>query len=144
MAGPEVGAYAVAVGGVVLVARWAALAAMRPAPLLLAGVWCASWTLMAATMRVVPYARRDQGGLATRVPRPRRGGVARGRRGGAVALAGGWRLLAGPVAVAAGAAAGVGVVLLGRRQLGGFTGDVLGAAGVIAETVALIVAAAKW
>ncbi len=144
MAGPEVGAYAVAVGGVVLVARWAALAAMRPAPLLLAGVWCASRTLMAATMRAVPYARRDQGGLATAflgrsaVASLVVGGVA------AVALAGGWRLLAGPVAVAAGVAAGAGVVILGRRQLGGFTGDVLGAAGVVAETVALIVAAARW
>jgi cobalamin synthase len=34
--------------------------------------------------------------------------------------------------------------VLARRRLGGFTGDVLGAAGVVGETVGLIVAAAKW
>jgi adenosylcobinamide-GDP ribazoletransferase len=144
MAAPEVGAYAVAVGVVVLVARWAALATIRPAPLLLAGVWCASRTLMAATMRAVPYARSREGGLATAfLGRTAAASVVAGGLG-ALALAGGWRFLAGPVAVAAGVAAGIGVVLLGRRQLGGFTGDVLGAAGVVAETVALIVAAAKW
>jgi adenosylcobinamide-GDP ribazoletransferase len=37
-----------------------------------------------------------------------------------------------------------GVALLARRRIGGFTGDVLGAAGVIGETVALVLAAAKW
>ncbi|MGI8882353.1 MAG: adenosylcobinamide-GDP ribazoletransferase, partial [Jatrophihabitans sp.] len=52
--------------------------------------------------------------------------------------------LRGGVAVAAGIAAGAGVLLLGRRRLGGFTGDVLGAAGVTGETVSLVVAAAKW
>src|SRR5205085_224245 len=36
------------------------------------------------------------------------------------------------------------VALLARRRIGGFTGDVLGAAGVIGETVALVIAAAKW
>jgi cobalamin synthase len=41
-------------------------------------------------------------------------------------------------------AAGAGVVALARRRLGGFTGDVLGAAGLVAETVALLVAAARW
>jgi adenosylcobinamide-GDP ribazoletransferase len=63
---------------------------------------------------------------------------------GAVALAAAWRTVAGPVAVVSGVAAGVGVVLLARRKLGGFTGDVLGAAGVVAETVGLFVASAKW
>jgi adenosylcobinamide-GDP ribazoletransferase len=48
------------------------------------------------------------------------------------------------VAVAAGMLAAIGVVLFARRKLGGFTGDVLGAAGVVGETVALVVAAAKW
>jgi len=36
------------------------------------------------------------------------------------------------------------VVGLAWRRLGGYTGDVLGAAGVVAETVGLLVAAAKW
>ena len=62
----------------------------------------------------------------------------------ALALAAAWRHVAGPAAVASGALAGGAVILLGRHQLGGFTGDVLGAAGVISETVGLLVAAAKW
>jgi cobalamin synthase len=36
------------------------------------------------------------------------------------------------------------VIQFGRRRIGGFTGDVLGAAGVLGETVALVVAAARW
>ncbi|MDQ1394475.1 MAG: adenosylcobinamide-GDP ribazoletransferase [Acidimicrobiaceae bacterium] len=143
MSSPEVGAFGVAVGGAVLLARWAALATIRPAPLLVAGLWCSSRTLMAGVMRVVPYAR-DGGGLAS---------AFLGRAGGvaivlgivtALALAAGWRGVAGPAAILAAVGGGVGVVLLARRKVGGFTGDVLGAAGVVAETVGLIVAAAKW
>jgi adenosylcobinamide-GDP ribazoletransferase len=49
------------------------------------------------------------------------------------------------VVFAAGALAGFGAVLaLAWRRLGGYTGDVLGAAGVVAETVGLLVAAARW
>jgi cobalamin synthase len=49
--------------------------------------------------------------------------------------------VATPVALAAGFVA---VVALAVRRLGGYTGDVLGAAGVVAETVGLVVAAARW
>jgi adenosylcobinamide-GDP ribazoletransferase len=38
----------------------------------------------------------------------------------------------------------VAVASLARRRIGGFTGDVLGAAGVVGETVGLLVLAAKW
>lgn len=143
MAGPEVGAFAVAVGGAALIARWASLASLPPAPLLLAGLWCASRTLMTAVVAFVPYARRE-GGLAAafmggKKVVPLATGVV-----GALALAAGWRLVAGPVAVIAALASGVAVVALARRRLGGFTGDVLGAAAVVAETVGLLVAAAKW
>jgi adenosylcobinamide-GDP ribazoletransferase len=48
------------------------------------------------------------------------------------------------LAVAAAFAAGALVILFAQRRIGGFTGDVLGAAGVIGETVGLLVAAAKW
>jgi cobalamin synthase len=41
-------------------------------------------------------------------------------------------------------AAFVAVVAFAVRRVGGYTGDVLGAAGVIAETAGLIVAAARW
>ena len=44
----------------------------------------------------------------------------------------------------AGVTAGVLVVVLAVRRIGGFTGDVLGAAGVVTETVALVVASARW
>jgi cobalamin synthase len=36
------------------------------------------------------------------------------------------------------------VLLLSLRRLGGVTGDVLGAAGLVGETVGLVVAAARW
>jgi adenosylcobinamide-GDP ribazoletransferase len=48
------------------------------------------------------------------------------------------------VAVLAGLAGGSSVVAFARRRLGGFTGDVLGAAGVVTETVALVVMSARW
>jgi cobalamin synthase len=49
------------------------------------------------------------------------------------------------VLVAASGLAGFGaVVAFAWRRLGGYTGDVLGAAGLIAETVGLVVAAARW
>lgn len=143
MASPEVGAFAVAVGGGMLLARWAAVASLSPTPLLLAALWCASRTLMAVVIRLVPYAR-EGGGLATAFLGP--AGLAAVIVGGAAALglAAWWRPVAGPAAVVSGVVAGIGVVAVARKRLGGFTGDVLGAAGVIAETVGLIVASAKW
>jgi adenosylcobinamide-GDP ribazoletransferase len=146
MAGPEVGAFGVAVAAVVMLSRWVSLASLPVAPLLLAGLWCGSRTAMAIVVRTQPYARaeRDGGGLATaflgagRVVPLAAGGV------GALVMAGLWRPVAGPAAVAAGGLAATGVIALARRQLGGFTGDVLGAAGIVGETVGLLVAAARW
>jgi cobalamin synthase len=40
--------------------------------------------------------------------------------------------------------AGGGVLWLSLRRIGGYTGDVLGAFGVVAETAGLLVSAAKW
>ena len=62
----------------------------------------------------------------------------------ALALAVWWHPLAGPAALAGAAAGGAVVATLAQRRLGGFTGDVLGATGVVAETVGLVVAAARW
>ena len=62
----------------------------------------------------------------------------------AVALAAAARGLGGAIAVVAGSAVAASVVALSRRRVGGFTGDVLGAAGVMGETAALVVAAARW
>jgi adenosylcobinamide-GDP ribazoletransferase len=143
MAEPTVGAYGVAVLGAVLLLRFTALTSMDPDVLLIAGIWCASRTAMAVAARAVPYARAD-GGLATALL----GGD--WRPVGFVGLVGalGLAAVAGGVtasfAVVVGLVASGGVVGLATRRLGGFTGDVLGAAGVVGETVALVVAAARW
>jgi adenosylcobinamide-GDP ribazoletransferase len=49
----------------------------------------------------------------------------------------------GARAVVAGWVSGALVLVLARRRIGGFTGDVLGAAGVVCETAGLVMAAAK-
>lgn len=143
MAEPTVGAYGVAVLGAALLLRFTALASMAPDVLLLTAIWCGSRTAMAVAARALPYARAG-GGLATAL------------------LGGGWHVVAlvglvgtlalavladgdaVPLAVVVGLLASAGVVALAKRRLGGFTGDVLGAAGVVGETVALVVAAARW
>lgn len=142
MADPRAGGFAVVTVILVLGLRVAALDALEPDPLLLAGVWAMARAAMAVTLATVPYARRD--GLASSF-------VAAPLAPGLAGLAGGLAL----VVVAHGALPGlaVGLALVGTaamvvglawRRLGGFTGDVLGAAGVVAETLALVVAAARW
>jgi cobalamin synthase len=145
---PSVGAFGIAAGAAVLLARYAALETLRPSILLLVGIWCGSRAVMAVIPSVLHYARADTGGLATSFLGQGRvvpGIVALGT-GVAGALCGTmlWRPLGGAVAVAGGLVA-VGLVLwLAVRRIGGFTGDVLGAAGLMFETVALVVAAARW
>jgi len=144
MSAPDIGAFGLGVATLTLILRVSCLAVIVPAPLLLIGLWVASRSLMAATIAGVPYAK-DDGGLASAflVGRPR--ALVLFVPGAALAmLAGyGWHPLWGTGAVVAGLTAGGAVVALGRRQLGGFTGDVLGAAGMVAETVGLLVAAAR-
>jgi adenosylcobinamide-GDP ribazoletransferase len=101
----------------------------------------------AGVVGAVPYVRHD--GLATAFGggTHRRGVVQPLTIGGAVlgaGLAAAWRVPPGPVAVAVALVAGAGVVWFAWRRLGGYSGDVLGAAGIIAETVGLLVAAARW
>jgi adenosylcobinamide-GDP ribazoletransferase len=145
MDGPEVGAFGVGAAVASLLLRWAALAALTPSPLLLGALWCASRTMMAATVLGEPYARPETG-----LVRPFRGA---GPRAEVVAAAGIltaallgflWRPVPGPLAVLGCVFAALGVVALARRRIGGFTGDVLGAAGVVGETAGLLVAAARW
>jgi len=146
MAGPEVGAFAVAAAGITLLVRWASLASMRPSIALVAALWMASRTWMAVAVVAVPYARLG-GGLASAFRGRGQGGVI---PVGVVALlaagvlAATWRPVAGPVAVAVATLAAAAVVAFAWRRVGGFTGDVLGAAGVLGETVGLLAACGRW
>lgn len=143
MAAPDAGAFGVGAAATVLLLRWVALAALRPAVLLVGGLWCLSRTLMAAVARTRTYARGEGGLAAIFAGRTNwfalAGGVAAG-----IALCAGWRPVPGAAAAAAALAAGTLVVILAERRIGGFTGDVLGAAAVVAETAGLVVAAARW
>lgn len=146
MAEPDVGAFGVAVVVTFLLARFAAFASIAPDIALVAGVWCASRSLMVLATGCVRYARAEGGLASAFLVADRRGPIIVGMAGivagGALAAWGaGW---AGVASVASLVVAGVGLFGLARARLGGFTGDVLGAAGVVGETVALLVATAKW
>lgn len=153
MAEPEVGTFAAVALGVVLISRTAALAALEPSPSLLAAIYCSSRSVMVIGSRALPYAREE--GLATAfLPAPARpDNAGPGNCGPDSALvaglvgAGAAFVLASVVAgrrgaraIVTGWAAAALVLGLARRRLGGFTGDVLGAAGVVSETVALVMA----
>jgi adenosylcobinamide-GDP ribazoletransferase len=140
MSDPAAGAFGVGVAVVVLLLRWASLAALEPAPWLLAALWCASRFVMADVARTVPYARPSGLASAFLAPGPR--ALAPAILLGAALVGLGQGDAVAGVAVL-GIAAG-GVVRLARRRLGGFTGDVLGAAGMVGETAGLLAAAARW
>jgi adenosylcobinamide-GDP ribazoletransferase len=145
MATPEIGAFGVMALALVVLARVAALGALEPDPLLVAGLWTASRAAMAVALVWLPYARAAGGaasGFRAGSPAPALAALAVGCVVVAWSFDGGW----GPgVLVAASGLAGFGaVVAFAWRRLGGYTGDVLGAAGLIAETVGLVVAAARW
>jgi adenosylcobinamide-GDP ribazoletransferase len=141
---PTVGAFGAGAVVVTLLGRYAVFATIRPAPLLVAALWCLSRASMAAVIGRVPYARAADG-LATPFlgsPLPALAfGLVVAATGGLAAV---WAVPAGPVAVAACLVAFGAVVAWARWRIGGFTGDVLGAAGMIGETVGLLVASARW
>lgn len=146
MATPDVGAFGVVALVLVLGAQVLALATLTPDVLLVVGIVAASRAAMALTLARLPYARGPSG-LASAFAgdgRPAvRAAVVAGLLAGlaCIVVARGWP----GVAVAAAFLAGfVAVVALAVRRLRGYTGDVLGAAGVVGETVALLVAAARW
>jgi len=148
---PAVGAFGAAAAVVVLLSRWAVFATLRPSGwtvVLVAALWCVSRASMATVVGRFHYVRPDSGddsGLAGAfLGAPLPPWAAALVLGAAVAVAALWKFPGGPVAVLAGLAAFAAVVVLGVRRLGGYTGDVLGAAGLVGETVGLVVAAAKW
>ena len=137
---PDVGAFALAVVPTVLLARWASLSTDHVEPLALVAVWSLSRTVMAIVPAVVPYARAE--GLAG----PFLDGARRWMTVWLVPIVALLVLTDGPAGIVA-AAVALGVAALvattARRRLGGFTGDVLGAAGVLTETAALLALAAR-
>ena len=146
MAEPEVGTFGAVALELALLGRTAAFAAVEPSPVLTAALWSCSRSLMVIGSRALPYAREE--GLASNflagegsgdgaVPAALAGMAAAGL---AAWLSHGRR---GFLAVACGSAAGAAVLALAQRRLGGFTGDVLGAAGVTCETVGLLVIAGR-
>ncbi len=151
---PDAGAFGVGVAVATLLVRWSALASLRPAPLLIAALWCVSRAAMAVTAARVRYARVDGGIVSSFRPAASDPGTTRrapppwwlfvAMLGGSLALAARWSMPGGPVSVLAGTIAFGAVVWLALRRIGGFTGDVLGAAGLVAESVGLLAAAARW
>jgi cobalamin synthase/adenosyl cobinamide kinase/adenosyl cobinamide phosphate guanylyltransferase len=147
MADPHVGAFAVATGTSALLLRAAALAAMGTAhPWLLAGLWTVSRTSMAVTALTGRYARAH--GLASSfLGAPTNQTTAQWAvpAGVGAVLALGLAAADDPgsvVAVVAATSGAAAVALLAQRRIGGFTGDTLGAGGVVAETIGLLTAAA--
>ena len=139
---PDVGAFGVAVLVVVLLTRVGALAA-RPADVgLIVGLWCASRTLVAVAPAWLPYAR-DNGLVSALLAEPAAPvvGLAVVPATALAVITVGW---VGGAAIGAGLLGGAAVLTLARVRLGGFTGDVLGAAILVVETVGLVVAGARW
>jgi adenosyl cobinamide kinase/adenosyl cobinamide phosphate guanylyltransferase/cobalamin synthase len=154
MADPHIGAFAVATGTTTLLLRGAALASLGAArPLLLAALWSLSRAAMTVTALTIRYARAH--GLASSFL----AGPAAAETGGPFRMASGWIVPAAVgtvlalglaladdaqsvIAVVFAGLAAAAVALLARRRIGGFTGDTLGAGGVVAETIGLLAAVA--
>jgi adenosylcobinamide-GDP ribazoletransferase len=141
MSEPSVGTFGVLALIASFISRRDGLNAIEPSPLLLASVLCASRSLMVLGMCVLPSARPN--GLASRLsPNENRFGlsffVALGSIGASVILAFLAHGIRGAIGLVAGLVAGAGVLVLGRRRLGGYTGDILGAAGAVCEAIGLL------
>ncbi len=157
MSDPAVGAFGAVTVMAVLLLRFGALASTPAVPLVVAGLWCGSRTSMVAIAGILAYAR-PEGGLVTAFVSSATAGsgvrpVRRWTTGSLVTVLAGLALAVGLAAigdrvrgleaVGAEAAAVAAVAWLAQRRIGGFTGDVLGAAGVLGETVGLLVLAAR-
>lgn len=140
MRAPDVGAFALGVVPVVLLARWVALAGGAVAPLALVAVWSASRTLAATAPALVPYARSS--GLASAFVDGARWWTPVWLVPCGVLLAA-VHALAGVVALAVAVVVAAALVAGARQRVGGFTGDLLGAVILVSETAALLTLAAS-
>jgi adenosylcobinamide-GDP ribazoletransferase len=139
----RIGTYGASALVLSLMLRWSALASVAE-PVAVAMALIATHTAarapLPAFMRFVPPARTD--GLAAEAGRPPREGAAAASFLGAVALG----LCLGPAAVIIGllllSSAGILMAWLSVKQIGGQTGDVLGALEQVNEILILLTAAA--
>jgi adenosylcobinamide-GDP ribazoletransferase len=146
MADPRIGAFGLLAVVVVLLLRFGALSSAASVAAV-AGLWCASRTAAAVVLLTARYAR--PGGLATAFA-PSGAEHARAALIAAIGIAlsvplvtvsRGWT---GAAALAGVLAAMSAVIAVALRRIGGYTGDVLGAAIVVGETAGLLVLAARW
>jgi adenosylcobinamide-GDP ribazoletransferase len=164
---PDIGAFGLGVTVVVLALRWSVfVTAIQPNAAIawtVAAIWAWSRALMALALLTATPAR--PGGLSAAFqPTGRRGLLTAATMGASVAvIAGCWwsatrltvtsdgpgeatvgwafgqpTLLMLAVGVTATWLGSSGVLLVAKRRLGGYTGDVLGAMGVVGETVGLV------
>lgn len=141
MRDPRTGAFGVVAVVALLLLRFTALTSLPvegATVLAFAAIWGTARMAMAVTACTVPYARSS--GLATAfLGGPVLPVLALGVPPVLVLGALGAQPAArGLLAVAAAAIGAAVVVTFARGRIGGFTGDVLGAAGVVAETAALV------
>lgn len=141
MRAPDVGAFGVSVVAAVLLVRVAGFSELAPSAALVVALWCASRTAMALIPSVIPYARGE--GLASAFF-ARRSFFAVYGIAVAFVVAAVFEGAHGAAAVGAALVAAGCVAVLAWRRLGGYTGDVLGAAGLVGETVGLVVAGVRW
>lgn len=149
MADPAIGAFGAVTVGAVLILRFSTFAVLRPTPLVIAGLWCASRSVMAMTTDILPYVRPS--GLVkdflveSRSTRERF--VSWTVLGTGVVMAAALMVVGrgvrGLSALCAELLAMGVVAALASKRIGGYTGDVLGAAGVVGETVGLLVLAMR-
>ena len=138
MRDPRVGSYGAIALALALLVRAGALAALA-----------APWAVGAALVTAGAVSRAALPVVMATLANARGAGLAAGagrphplRAGAAVLVAALIAIVllgpAAPAALLAGAAGGLGVVLLARRQIGGYTGDVLGAVQQLAEIGVLL------
>jgi adenosylcobinamide-GDP ribazoletransferase len=138
----RVGAFGTIAVALALLLEVSALAARPPSIVLLVVLTATTRAVAACVPGRVRYAR-PEGGMVS----PLTGGGPVWLLGVPVVAAVAGALLVGRAALAAVIAATavmVALVLWARRRVGGFTGDVLGAAIVVGQVFGLVVAAAKW
>ena len=151
MADPHIGAFGMVALVLVLALRVTAFSVTRVDVLAIMGIWCCSRTVMAFAVRALPRAHAPSASMAASFD-----DSTEGARPGVPAA---WWAVAGLTLAVASTVAGAGprgavvigaelvaaaaILLFAWRKVGGTTGDVLGAAGVVAETVGLLVLAAK-